>query len=230
MATNEEQRAPQVPERESQRDLSRSEYTWSYFVVTVTILAALWSTINLIMIWPVTETSTLTVRIASASPNAYESDSGGVNAGSDTTLISRHWTGPSELFLCPINLKKPFTADVRVLILTILSGALGASIHVFSSIGGYVGNRTFRSSWIMWYLVRMPTGALLGLFITFALHGGIPLQDANVDGANPFQICFVAGLAGMFARNALDKLEDVFETLFKTQRNEHRKDNMSDAG
>lgn len=61
------------------------------------------------------------------------------------------------------------------------------------------------------------------------LQGGLPVEQVSFDGSNPFQICFLAGLAGLFSRNALDKLEDVFETLFKTERNEKRKDDMDSS-
>lgn len=132
--------------------------------------------------------------------------------------------------MSPISIRGPLTPDVRVILLALLAGALGAAIQVFSSLSGFVGNRTFKASWLMWYIVRMPTGALLGLFLTFALQGGLPIEQVSFDGANPFQICFLAGLAGLFSRNALDKLEDVFETLFKTNRNDDREDNMKPEG
>ncbi len=100
-------------------------------------------------------------------------------------------------------------------------------MHVFISLSGFVGNRTFKTSWIMWYVLRMPTGATLGLILTCALHGGMPTEGVTYDGSNPYQIYLLAGIAGLFSRSALDKLEDIFETLFKTARNDERLDNIN---
>ncbi|MBS1561022.1 MAG: hypothetical protein JSS89_05415 [Bacteroidetes bacterium] len=145
----------------------------------------------------------------------------------DTTIVQRRWIGGTELWMCPIVLSAPMTADVRVILLSLISGALGAALHVFISLSGFVGNRTFKTSWIMWYVLRMPTGATLGLILTCALHGGMPTDGVSYDGSNPYQIYLLAGIAGLFSRSALDKLEDVFETLFKTARNDERLDNIN---
>lgn len=214
------------------------ERIYAWVAMLIVACAALWCAVNLIAIWPTVETTLVEQRPVQTSAGTNgQSPAPPTSPPSsplkpplkDSVVIRRHWTGGTDLWMSPINISAPLTPDVRVLLLALLAGALGAAIHIFSSLSGFVGNRTFKVSWLMWYILRMPTGALLGLFLTLGLQGGLPVEQVSFDGANPFQMCFLAGLAGLFSRNALDKLEDVFETLFKTDKNDDRKDNMDSS-
>lgn len=187
----------------------------SALIVAVYLFVSLWCAMNLIALWPEVNAELVT---------AVPVMGGGSNG--DSTLIRRSWTGNDQMWCTPIQLSGKMTPDVRAVILAMLAGALGAAIQVFTSIGGYLGNGTFEKRWTVWYLLRMPIGAVLGLFLVVGIQGGLPIESVTLDGGNPFQIVFLAGLAGLFSRAALDKLEDVFDVLLNTNRNDDRGDNM----
>jgi hypothetical protein len=82
--------------------------------------------------------------------------------------------------------------ETRFLLLVMVAGALGSYIHLATSFADYLGNRQFVKSWGWWYILRP--------FI----------------GMSPYGIAAIAGLAGLFSKQATDKLREVFENLFKT--------------
>ena len=72
--------------------------------------------------------------------------------------------------------------DFRILLVVVLAGALGASIHAMQSFASYVGNQTFSGSWFWWYVLRLPMGSLLAVALYFALRGGLLASAASVGG------------------------------------------------
>jgi hypothetical protein len=112
--------------------------------------------------------------------------------------------------------------DVRLMLIVLFTGALGSFIHAGTSFVDYVGNKRFVSSWTGWYLLRPFIGSSLALLIYFVVRGGFitgtGLPDKAADAAtfiNPFGIAALAGLAGLFTKQATDKLNEVFTTLFR---------------
>jgi hypothetical protein len=118
--------------------------------------------------------------------------------------------------------------DLRMLLTVIIAGAIGSLIHTLTSFGDYVGNRRLGSSWLWWFVLRTPIGIALAIISYLILRGGLivpTLQASKADdlqGAtlalNPYGIAAFAALAGMFSRQATDKLREVFETLFTAQK------------
>jgi hypothetical protein len=113
------------------------------------------------------------------------------------------------------------TLETRLLLLVLLVGAIGSYVHSTSSIVDYLGNRTFISSWVWWYLLRPFIGMMLALIFYFVFRGGFITSGVNPSGEeaarfiNPFGIAALAGLVGMFSKVASDKLNEVFTTLFR---------------
>lgn len=123
--------------------------------------------------------------------------------------------------------------EERLLLLVIVAAALGSYIHSATSYVDYRGNRQFNPSWMLWYLARPLVGVCLALVVYFAVRGGLLLLVVNGSAAteakniNPFGVAAVAGLTGMFSKQASDKLAEVFSTLFKSQGDEQRKDSLT---
>jgi hypothetical protein len=107
------------------------------------------------------------------------------------------------------------TPGTSLLLLVIIVGALGSLIQAATSFGDFVGNRRFYSSWGVWYLLRLVVGVLLALLFYFAVRGGFFSGNAQTSSVNPYGIAAIAGLAGLFSKQATDKLREVFETLFR---------------
>lgn len=118
-------------------------------------------------------------------------------------------------------LKGSLPDESRLLLLVLLTGALGSYVHAATSFASYVGNETLRYSWLWWYLLRPLIGMALALIFYFVIRGGF-LSPATTDAQaiSLYGIAAVAGLVGMFSKQATDKLNETFTTLFRTSQGE----------
>lgn len=153
-----------------------------------------------------------------------------VAAGTVSTApaaADRQWIERSYVFGAPVDL----AADVRLLILVLLAGALGSYVHAAQSFASYVGNARFKSTWTWWYVLRIPIGAALALFVYFVVRGGLAgtaTGAGSADDLNLFGIMSFSGLAGLFSKQAADKLSEVFDTMFATKEDRKREDKLSE--
>ena len=106
--------------------------------------------------------------------------------------------------------------ELRYLWLVAVAAALGSYIHAATSFATFVGNRKLATSWLWWYVLRAPIGVSLGLVFYFAFRGGLLTASASGADINPFGICAIGALTGMFSKQATDKLRETFDTLFRT--------------
>jgi hypothetical protein len=91
---------------------------------------------------------------------------------------------------------------------------LGSYIHAATSFADYVGNRKLASSWLWWYLLRPFIGVSLALIFYFVVRAGF-LTGGSGDNVSPYGVATLGALAGMFSKQATDKLEEVFTTIFR---------------
>ena len=116
----------------------------------------------------------------------------------------------------PIVGKVRLTDDLRLLLIVVLSGAAGSCIGAQTSFATYVGNRTLLASWNWWYVLRPVIGMTLALVFYFVIRGGLLSVSSGADVMSPYGIAAVAALVGLFSKQATDKLEEVFTTMFRT--------------
>jgi len=124
-----------------------------------------------------------------------------------------------------------FPAEARLFLIVILAGALGSFVHACTSFASYVGNRSLKSSWALWYVLRPVMGIGIALIFYFLVRGGLLLLANgahNSSEVNPFGIAAIASLAGMFSKQAIDKLREVFDSLFKSDGDKQREDKLRD--
>ena len=115
---------------------------------------------------------------------------------------------------------KPTEGDV--LYMVILLGTLGGFLRLASSLANYVGNRQLLKSWIIYYLLTPIQGAALAPLVYLLLRVGV-LNPANTpsgstspaDSLNLIGIYAFAALTGLFSKQAIEMLADVFSTIFK---------------
>ena len=107
------------------------------------------------------------------------------------------------------------TFDERLLLLVIVAGILGAFVHGATSLADYIGNNNFNRSWTWFYLLRPAIGMSLALVFYFVIRGGFLSTTGGAADINPYGIAALAGLVGMFSKQATDKLSEVFGTLFR---------------
>jgi hypothetical protein len=106
---------------------------------------------------------------------------------------------------------KPLSEGEReqaLLIIVIAFGALGACIRAGMFFVGYTGQGTALRRWIMYYILQPFAGAVLSLIFYCVIRGGLVAQSSIQAGSvNIFFISGLAGLVGVFTKNALDRME-----------------------
>jgi len=120
--------------------------------------------------------------------------------------------------------------DAAILLLVVFTSALGSYVHAATSFTDYVGNRKLATSWVWWYILRIFIGTALAILFYFAVRGGFFGADTPNDVINPYGIAALAGLVGLFSKQATDKLREVFDTLFRVapgQGDEARDDSIT---
>ena len=120
--------------------------------------------------------------------------------------------------------------ETAVIVLVVIASALGSFIHAATSFVDYVGNRRLVTSWLWWYVLRLTIGSALGLLFYFAVRGGFFSADASAADVNPYGVAALAGLAGLFSKQATDKLRELFETLFRVapgEGDDRRRDSLA---
>jgi hypothetical protein len=113
------------------------------------------------------------------------------------------------------------SANSWLLILVLATGALGSFVHAATSFADYVGNQQARRSWIVWFVMRPLIGSALALVVYLVLRSGLISglygAEAKIETINTYGFAAVAALAGMFSKQATDKLSEVFDALFRTK-------------
>lgn len=108
---------------------------------------------------------------------------------------------------------------LQELVVSMLAGGMGASI---SAMRGYLQHASIRKdfdlAYVPWYVARLLMGLLLGGIFYFVIRGG--LLAAGGGQALDFNLYGLAGLGalvGLFSKNAVDKLREIFGNLFQTE-------------
>jgi len=126
--------------------------------------------------------------------------------------------------------EKRIHLNTILLLLVALMGFLGNMIHIASSFTAYVGNNTFKRSWILWYFVKPFTAAGLAVIVYFIIRAGFLSYGSGAAGISLYGILSLAALAGLFTDSATLKLKEVFEVIFKTKDDRKDKLNGSTSG
>jgi len=129
-------------------------------------------------------------------------------------LVYKFW-GTATLGTDP---KAAAPAEKDVLRMVIFMGALGGTIHWMSSLVTFIGNGSLLRRWIPYYLLAPLQGAALALIVYLLLRVGVlsPTTNANAtQHLNLLGMYAVAGLTGLFAKQAIEMLREVFNVVFK---------------
>ncbi len=104
--------------------------------------------------------------------------------------------------------------ETRVLLLVILSGILGAFIHFGTSYIFFAGRNELLKNFTVWYILRPLIGAALAVITYFVFRGVLFSADTDLSNINLYGMLAIAGLVGMFSKQAIEKLRQVFDDLF----------------
>lgn len=117
--------------------------------------------------------------------------------------------------------------DKQMLFTVMVAGALGSLTHTMTSFADYVGNREISTNWLWFFALRIPIGITLAVLFYLIVRGGLLLPTLpGAQGAqppdslhlNPYGIAAFGALAGMFSRQATDKLAAVFDAVFSMKK------------
>ena len=113
----------------------------------------------------------------------------------------------------------PPATERQILGMIILMGALGGCLHWTSSLAMFVGNGQLLRRWVPYYLIMPFEGAALAPIIYLLLRTGVLATPSGNGGAttqlNLVSLYAFAGLTGLFAKQAIEMLADVFTVIFK---------------
>ncbi len=132
-----------------------------------------------------------------------------------------------QIFLFRGSLRFYLSIESRFLWIVVLSGLLGSYIHTATSFADFLGNRQLYGSWTWWYLLRPFIGVALALIVYFAVRGGLIGASTGASALSPYGVAAITGMAGMFSKQATDKLRELFENLFRTDRPPDRGDKLT---
>ncbi|PKL88657.1 MAG: hypothetical protein CVV23_08990 [Ignavibacteriae bacterium HGW-Ignavibacteriae-2] len=112
----------------------------------------------------------------------------------------------------------------QMILLVVIVGAFGACLHGLASLGEYVGNKDFNENWIIWYISRPFVGGLLSLLFFFIFLWGF---DFGIKDPNGFYgLIALSGLVGLFSKQAMYKLSDIFDVVFQSKKEEQLKNKL----
>ncbi|HEU4560863.1 MAG TPA: hypothetical protein VFS20_23630 [Longimicrobium sp.] len=145
--------------------------------------------------------------------------SGAVNDKSGLIFFDNEWIGIGRV-----------TYEQVLILAVIAAGALGGCVHVASSFSDYVGNARYKASWEWWYLLRPFVGSALAMVFYFLIRANLFSFNAQATPEPPsfFAAAGLGFLVGMFSKQASDKLDDLFDTLFKTDKDAQRRDGLEE--
>lgn len=106
----------------------------------------------------------------------------------------------------------PSTGECLVSLLVTIAAALGATIHVFTSVADFAGRNKLRRQWLWWYILRPFIAAALGLLMYFAVRAVwiVKLEEP----AQLYGILVVALLAGVFSKQTIRWLSELYDAIF----------------
>jgi hypothetical protein len=107
--------------------------------------------------------------------------------------------------------------EARLIFLVMLVGALGSYIYVATSFARHIGAGDFDDNWIWWYVIRPFNGMALAVIFYFVIRGGLLFLGSGNGEVDIYGAVAMAGIVGMFSRQAIDKLKELFDTLFRTR-------------
>lgn len=114
--------------------------------------------------------------------------------------------------------------ETDLILLAAIFGALGSFLHAAKSFATFAGNRALVASWTWWYCLQPLVGMALAVVIYVVARGGFLSSGASAADVSPCGVSGIAALSGMFSKQATDKLNEVFSTMFQTGADAQRRD------
>jgi IPT/TIG domain len=169
----------------------------------------------LIKLWPYPTPSGQAKTESSASqPGSGTPPSGNEPKAAATPTPTPKLPDPETIYFLQGRFQAQVYLETRLLLLVMLSGALGSLMHSLRSLYWYTGNRMMVWSWMAFYLLLPVTGAILAIIFYFVVRGGFFSSTASFETTSPFGFAALSALVGLFSPQATLKLKEIAETIF----------------
>ena len=106
------------------------------------------------------------------------------------------------------------TLEQRIIILVLITGAIGSFIHAAGSFTNFVGDKKLTKTWFWWYILRPFVGMAVAFVFYLVFRGGL-LTNTQAENLNIYGILTLSALAGLFNDKATLKLKELFDSLFQ---------------
>jgi len=135
------------------------------------------------------------------------SDVRALTDNNDATIVSE---SPNIL----LGLDWHLGGEQLLLIFVASIGVFFACLAGLRAAASFVGHNDFEDQWWLWHVIRPVVGAGVAIATYWTLRAGFLGEGSDLQGLNTFGIAAIAALAGLFARNLIEKLRDVADILF----------------
>jgi hypothetical protein len=191
---------------------------WIVAVAIYLVFVGILVLYGLIKLWPYPtpsgETSTKTEGQADTSKTSPNPTPPSANGAGQSSPPKKALPDPEVIYF--FNGRQPAVIylETRLLLLVMLSGALGSLMHSLRSLYWYTGNRMMVWSWVGFYVLLPFTGAILAVIFYFVVRGGFFSPQASFENTSPFGFAALSALVGLFSPQATLKLKEIAETIF----------------
>jgi hypothetical protein len=103
-----------------------------------------------------------------------------------------------------------------LMLLAAVAGALGGWTTAIRLFAFWAGERKLVATWPWWFGNRVLGGAALALIVYLLIRAGLFGSASATGDVNPYGTAAFAALVGLFTRQAMTKLQALFDTLFQT--------------
>ena len=107
------------------------------------------------------------------------------------------------------------TKSTGLIVLAILAGALGGWTTAIRLFAFWAGERKLKSTWAWWFGNRVFGGAALALIVYLVIRAGLFGTENATGDVNAYGTAAFAALTGLFSRQGIRKLQQVFDTFFQ---------------
>ncbi len=104
-----------------------------------------------------------------------------------------------------------------MMLLAMVMGGLGGSVHTATSYIVFVGNRELEKSWIWWYVLWPFIAMTLAVIVYFVIRAGFLTFGSTPTELNPYGIAAISALTGMFTKRTTEKLREIMELILNVK-------------
>ena len=196
-AEKEKQKKEEEKEQKRQEGIKKAK--WIILYTGVVMLIAVFF---MVAVWPAaTEDLSLNATSTINSTSTFNA----INELNSTRVVTLPILN-SKFFIGP---------ETLILFVMMISGAMGACVYSFWAVSSHLGKDDFDyEKWKMWYFTRPFVGAGLALFFYLLIRGGLLTIGAEFMTLNLVVIAGLSGLVGMFAEQAILKLNELADATF----------------